>query len=1057
LKRGDTLSRVKEYDEMNISQIPALEVLDKIGYTIISPEKAEQMRGNLYNVVLKDILYERLTAINSFEFKGCTYKFSEKNIQQAILDIDEALTDGLIKTNEKIYDSLILGRSYPESLSEMDGTKSFNLNYIDWENPENNVFHVVEEFSVEREDGQGTARPDIVTFINGIPFGVIECKKASISISQGISQMLRNQGKEYIPQLFKFVQIVMATNKNETQYATTGTPKKFWSLWKEDKESIEYKWFEETLAETVTCRIPTVQDKNIISLFHPKRVMEIIRFFTLYDKNVKKIARYQQYFAIKEIIRTIQETDRNGNRQSGVIWHTQGSGKSLTMVMLSRYILSQFADIHPQVLVITDRIELDSQIHQTFNHSRLRAERAISGKHLVELINNNGADIITSLVHKFDTASKHQKPVKSKNIFVLIDESHRTQYGELNIKMKKVFPNACYLGFTGTPLMKKDKSTMKKFGGRMIHKYTIKDGVEDGAIVPLLYEGRLVEQTVNRNAIDKRIEMITRNLTDKQAEELKKKWGKFEAIASSEQRIRLIADDIYVHYTKFYKDTFAKAMLATASKFDAIRYKESFDEYGDLKTAIVISPPDQREGYDEVDEEPKDRVLKFWNKMMEAYSDPQKYEDHIKSEFIDGDELEILIVVDKLLTGFDAPRASVLYVDKPMKEHTLLQAIARVNRLYEGKDFGLIVDYRGLIQELDSAMRTYSGAGLENFDGKDLEGALVDVISIVGKLRESYSNVVAIFKGIKNKQDKEEYELLLGDEALRNDFYNQLSNFGKYLGIALESEHVYNAIGEDDIKLYKREFKFYQELRASVKLRYSDTIDHKEYEAKMRNLMDTYIAAEDIIQITAPVDILNEKEFEDELMRLGSPRAKADAIRTRMTKRISEKWDENPAYYKKFSERIEEIIEQYKEKRISELEYLEKMRNVMNDFRKGYSGTTYPEKIKHNIHAQAFYGVVKEVLEDERYYEAGVTELVAEDGPIYNYEGILADIAMEVDVIIERHCKVDWHDNPDVHKKISQEIDELLYLVKKKHFPKMTFDQIDTMIENIKTVALRRY
>jgi type I restriction enzyme R subunit len=1057
MKRGDTVRRVEAYDEMNISQIPALEVLNKIGYTIISPEKAEQMRGNLYNVVLKDILYERLTAINSFEFKGCTYKFSEKNIQQAILDIDEALTDGLIKTNEKIYDTLILGRSYPESLSEMDGTKSFNLNYIDWENPENNVFHVVEEFSVEREDGQGTVRPDIVTFINGIPFGVIECKKASISISQGISQMLRNQGKEYIPQLFKFVQIVMVTNKNETQYATTGTPKKFWSLWKEDKESIEYKWFEETLAETVTCRIPTVQDKNIISLFHPKRVIEIIRFFTLYDKNIKKIARYQQYFAIKEIIRTIVETDRNGNRQSGVIWHTQGSGKSLTMVMLSRYILSQFADIHPQVLVITDRIELDSQIHQTFNHSRLRAERAISGRHLVELINNNGADIITSLVHKFDTASKHQKPVKSKNIFVLIDESHRTQYGELNIKMKKVFPNACYLGFTGTPLMKKDKSTMKKFGGRMIHKYTIKDGVEDGAIVPLLYEGRLVEQTVNRNAIDKRIEMITRNLAEKQAEELKKKWSKFEAIASSEQRIRLIADDIYVHYTKFYKDTFAKAMLATASKFDAIRYKESFDEYGDLKTAIVISPPDQREGYDEVDEEPKDRVLKFWNKMMEAYSDPQKYEDHIKSEFIDGDELEILIVVDKLLTGFDAPRASVLYVDKPMKEHTLLQAIARVNRLYEGKDFGLIVDYRGLIQELDSAMRTYSGAGLENFDGKDLEGALVDVISIVGKLRESYSNVVAIFKGIKNKQDKEEYELLLGDEALRNDFYNQLSNFGKYLSIALESEHVYNAIGEEDIKLYKREFKFYQELRASVKIRYSDTIDHKEYEAKMRNLMDSYIAAEDIIQITAPVDILNEKEFEDELMRLGSPRAKADAIRTRMTKRISEKWDENPAYYKKFSERIEEIIEQYKEKRISELEYLEKMRNVMNDFRKGYSGTTYPEKIKHNIHAQAFYGVVKEVLEDERYYEAGVTELVAEDGPIYNYEGILADIAMEVDVIIERHCKVDWHDNPDVHKKISQEIDELLYLVKKKHFPKMTFDQIDTMIENIKTVALRRY
>lgn len=1051
------LNRAAAYDELNISQIPALEVLNRIGYTILPPDRAEQMRGNLYNVVLKEILYERLKAINAFEFKGQAYKFSEKNIQQAMLDIDEALTDGLIKTSEKIFDSLILGRSYPENLSEMDGTKSFNLNYIDWENPENNVFHVVEEFSVEREDGQGTARPDIVTFINGIPFAVIECKKASISIAQGISQMLRNQGKEYIPQLFKFVQIVVATNKNETQYATTGTPKKFWSVWKEDDESAEYAWFQKTLSKVVSDRLPTVQDQNLISLFHPKRILEIMRFFTLYDKNVKKIARYQQYFAIKEILRTIKDADKNGNRQSGVVWHTQGSGKSLTMVMLARCIMSELAEEQPQVLVITDRIELDSQIHQTFNHSRLRAERATSGRNLVDLINSNGADIITSLVHKFDTASKHQEPVKSRNIFVLIDESHRTQYGELHIKMKKVFPNACYLGFTGTPLMKKDKSTMSKFGARMIHKYTIKDGVEDGTIAPLLYEGRLVEQTVNRNAIDKRIEMITRNLSEKQAEELKKKWSKYEAIASSEQRIRLIADDIYVHFDKFYKGTFAKAMLATASKFDAIRYKEAFDEYGEVKTAVVISPPDQREGYDEVDEEPKDRVLKFWNKMIEAYSDPQKYEEHIKSEFIDGDELDILIVVDKLLTGFDAPRASVLYVDKPMKEHTLLQAIARVNRLFEGKDFGLIVDYRGLIQELDSAMKTYSGAGLENFDGKDLEGALVDVISMVGKLREAYSNVVAIFKKIKNKHDKEEYELLLADESLRNDFYNELSNFGKYLGIALESEHVYNALGEDDIKHYKQELKFYQELRASVKLRYSDTIDHKEYEAKMRNLMDTYIAAEEVIQITAPVDILNEKEFEDELMRLGSPRAKADAIRTRMTKRISEKWDENPNYYKKFSERIAEIIEEYKNKRISEVEYLEKMRTVMNDFRKGYSGTTYPEKIKHNIHAQAFYGVIKEVLEDPVYQVVGEADRAAEEGPIYNYEGTLADIATDVDIIIERHSKVDWHDNPDVHKKISQEIDGLLYLVKKKHFPKMTFAQIDTMIEHIKTVALRRY
>lgn len=1050
------MSYAKDYDEINISQKPALEVLRKIGYIVISPDAAESIRGNLYNVILKDILYKQLKAFNSFEYMGTKYKCSEKNIQQAIEDIDEALTDGLIKTNEKIYDSLLYGRSYPEKIPNVEGTKSFNINYIDWDHPENNVFHVVEEFTVERDNGKGNIRPDIVLFINGIPFGVIECKKTSISISQGISQMLRNQGQDYAPQLFKFIQIVMSTNKNETQYATTGTPKKFWAIWKEDEESDEYKWFLEQVDKAVVDRIPTTQDKNIISIFHPKRIMDIIRYFTLFDKNVKKITRYQQYFAVKEIIKTISETDKKGNRQSGVIWHTQGSGKSLTMVMLARYILAELADVHPKVLVITDRIELDDQIHRTFTHSRLKASRAASGNHLVKLINDNSADIITSLVHKFETAVKVQEPVKSKDIFILIDESHRTQYGELNIKMRQVFPNACYLGFTGTPLMKKDKSTMIKFGGRMIHKYTIKDGVDDKAIVPLLYEGRLVEQTVNRKAVDKRIEMITRNLNYKQKEELKSKWSKFEMIASSEQRIKLIADDIYTHYIQFYRNTPFKAMLATNSKFDAIRYQEAFEDYDDIETAVVISPPDEREGYEDVDEEPKDRVLKFWKKMMAGYSDPQKYESSIKSEFVDGDEIDILIVVDKLLTGFDAPKATVLYIDKPLKEHSLLQAIARVNRLYEGKDFGLIVDYRGLIEALDSALKTYSGSGLENFDGADLEGALVDVISIIGLLRQSYSNLVAIFKGVKNRSDKEEFELILADEEIRNDFYNELTQFGKYMGIALESEHVYIALGDKDVALYKRELKFYQELRASVKLRYSDTIDHKEYEARMRNLMDSYIAAEDIIQITAPVDIMNEKEFEGELLRLGSPVAKADAIRTRISKRITQKWDENPSYYKKFSERIEEIINEYREKRISGADYLERMRTVMEDFRKGYSGTTYPEKIKHNVNAQAFYGVVKEIIQDEGFYQEN-SDMAHESQPLYSLEEILANVSIDVDKIIDKHSKIDWHDNDDVHKSIRYDLFDVLYQMCKENIPNATLNLIDMLTENIMKVALRRY
>ena len=1034
------MSNVKEYDELNISQLPAIEVLSALGYSYISPTEAECQRGNLYNVLLTEVLQNQLNALNGFTYKGESYKFSEKNIRQAIQDIDEALTDGLVKTNEKIYDSLMLGRSYQEQLH--DGTKrSFDLRFIDWETPENNVFHVVDEFSVERQDGQGVVRPDVVLFVNGIPFAAIECKKASIAMKQGISQMLRNQGKNFIPQLFKFTQILMSTNKNVTMYATCGTPEKFWSFWKEEDDT----WLNEEINRCVQGRLATKQDENIISLFHPSRILEITRFFTLFDNAVKKIARYQQFFAIREIIHTIHETDKSGNRQSGVVWHTQGSGKSLTMVMVAKYILSMMNDCHPKVLVLTDRVELDKQIHRTFNHTRLKAHRATTGRNLVDLINSNSADVITTLVHKFDTAAENQKPILSRDIFILVDESHRTQYGELHIKMKKVFPNACYLGFTGTPLLKNEKNTMIKFG-KLIHKYTIADGVKDKAIVPLLYEGKMVDQSVNRKAIDNQLEIICRNLTDNQKEEVKKKWSQFERIASSDQRLKLIAFDINEHFRKNYKTQGVqfKAMLATNSKVEAIRYLEAFEELGDLSLAVVVSPPDQREGYTAVDEESKDKVLRFWNRMMDQYGTPEAYEDAIKDNFINGDEPELIIVVDKLLTGFDAPRATVLYIDKPMKEHTLLQAIARVNRLYEGKDYGLIMDYRGLLEKLDEALGMYSGeGGLENFDPQDLKGAIRDVISIIGTLRHYHSCIIELFAPIQNKKDAEEYEVLLADEEIRELFYEHLCGFGKHLAIALESEQVYNALKQEELESYKMDMKFWQELRKAVKLRYSDSIDHKEYEPKMQKLMDQYIAAEEIIRITNPVDILDEKSFEEELERLGSGRAKADAIMTRMSKRIDAKWDENPAFYKKFSERIEEALAQYKEKRISEADYLKRMTDILQDFRRGYTGVEYPESIKNRPHAQAFYGVV---CEEAAEYCA--------DG---NKADILAMLAMDIDIIIDKHSKVDWHENLEVHNKIAQEIDDLLYLYQKKYDLHLPYEQIDKIIENVKTVALRRY
>ncbi|HHU50156.1 MAG: type I restriction endonuclease subunit R [Caldicoprobacterales bacterium] len=1035
-------------DEENISQKPAIEVLKNLGYIHIPPDEAERMRGNLYNVLLTDILKEKLIDLNGYEYKGQTYKFSVKNIEQAIKDLDEPLTDGLVRTNEKIYDTLMLGRSYEESLP--DGSrKSFSLRYIDWDNVYNNVFHVTEEFTVQREDGEGNVRPDIVLFVNGIPFGVIECKRASIHVRQGIEQMIRNQGKNYAPHLFKYSQILMAANKNETKYATCYTPRRFWAVWKEEYED----WLQANLSKTIFDRLPTNQDKNIISLFHPERLLEIIRYFVLFDKNVKKIARYQQFFAVKEIARVVAERDENGNRKSGVIWHTQGSGKSLTMVMFSKYILSELREFNPKVIVVTDRINLDKQINQTFNHTRLKASRATSGKHLVDLINDNKADIVTTLVHKFDTAAKRQKPVLSKEVFVLVDESHRTQYGELHIKMKQIFPNACYLGFTGTPLMKKEKNTMIKFG-ELIHAYTIADGVKDKTIVPLLYEGKMVEQSVNRKAIDKRLEMITKDLNKKQKEEVMKKWSQFERIASSDQRLAFIAYDINRHFVENYKTEGSqfKAMLATNSKREAIRYLKHFEEAGDLNAAVVISPPDQREGFDEVDEESRDMVRKFWDRMMERYGEEESYEEAIKDEFVNGDELDLLIVVDKLLTGFDAPRATVMYIDKPMKEHTLLQAIARVNRLYEGKDYGLIIDYRGLLEKLDEAMEMYSGAGLENFDPKDLKGALYDIISIVGSLRQYYTDLINLFIPVQNKADTREYEILLEDEELRKKFYETLSNFGRHLKLALESERVYNSLSPEEINKYKRDFRFYQELRRSVKIIYSDTIDHKEYESKMQKLMDNYIAAEDVIRITNPVDILDKKGFEDELGRLGSPRARADAIRTRMTRSINTRWDENPLYYKKFSERIEEALQAYKDKRISEKEYFDRMNEIKEDYQKGDSGIEYPDSIKNQPDAQAFYGVTADVLNEETG-----AEYQTENNMKKISREQLAELSILIEEIVSKYTKVDWYENTDVHNRIDQEVEDLLFDFAETNNIHIGIDLIDRILKEVRAVALKRY
>lgn len=1024
------------YLEVNASQKPAIALLQSMGYTYISPEDCEKQRGSRYHVLLKDILRGQLRRLNRYSYAGAENEFSAANIERAMEELDEPLTDGLVRTSEKIYDALLLGKSYPETVG---GGKSlsFNLKYIDWEHPENNLFHVTEEFAVESQDKLHNARPDIVLFINGIPFAVIECRAPYISVKQAVEQMIRNQQADYIPQLFKYAQIVMATNKNVVKYATAGTPKKFWSVWKEQ----DTEFLDSRLAQLVADRAPTEQDRNMISLFGRERLMELSRYFVLFDANVKKICRYQQYFAIREIIKTIAQRDSKGNRQSGVIWHTQGSGKSLTMVMLAKYILMELAACNPRVVIVTDRKELDGQIAATFAHTRLNPARATSGRHLVELVTNGKADVITTIINKFNTAERLEAKNNSRDVFVLIDESHRSNYGSMAAKMRTVFPNACYIGFTGTPLMKREKNTLTKFG-KLIHKYTIQDGVEDGAIVPLIYEGRFVEQKVDEENIDMWFQQTTKRLTDPQKEDLRRKWSSIRRLTSTDARIKRIALDINNHFLLGFKDTGFKAMLATNYKRDAIRYLKCFEQFGDLNCAVVISPPDIRESVDDVDEGTDNMVIEYWEKMMKQYGDADTYEEAMKNKFCDG-EIDILIVCSKLLTGFDAPVCQVLYIDKELKEHGLLQAIARTNRLHDGKEYGLIVDYRGLIQKLDAAMDMYSGAGLENFEGRDLRGVVIDVLEALGQLRTAYTNLIDLFADVKDLSDTEAVEVSLADEKKREQFYNLLCAFGRALDLVLNSEQAYAALPGEERKKYQNRFLFFSKVRRSVKIRYCDAIDNKEYEPLMQNLLDMHLSVAGLKQITNPVDILNKDDFERELEELGSLRAKADAITSRLSKSISAKYEENPAYYDSFSKRIKDALDQYKEKVISEAEYLAKMRSIMEDYHSGKSSVSYPERIKCNIHAQAFYGVITALFDDAQI--EGMTPDFA------------AEIAEEITAIIAKHSRVDWTNNQTIHNRISQDIDDLFYAYEKNRGLVLSFDLIDKVIENVKTVALRRF
>ncbi|QOY90179.1 type I restriction endonuclease subunit R [Paludibaculum fermentans] len=1059
------------------SQIPAIQMLVALGYKPLSQAELLRLRGGrLRSVVLDEVLADQLLKINRYTYRGREYSFDLEDAHEAMRRLKPTpdRIKGLVATNEDVYDTLLLGTTITKTIN--GDSKSYSFRYVDWENPRNNQLHVAAEVSIERTSSTQTKRCDIVCFVNGIPFLVIENKRPTETLKKATSQLIGYQSDDDVPQLFHFAQVLLTMNRQEARYATVGTPAKFWQGWRDaadkDEEISTYAnrpltegekeavfsgdfalarpYFEAMVAEGE--RSVTVQDRTIYALCRSGRLLDLVRRFTVFDGGVRKVARHQQYFGILRAIERLKQYDMEGRRKGGVIWHTQGSGKSLTMVMLGKALAMDRGISNPRIVIVTDRDDLDKQIKDTFKACELTPVRATSGSHLLQLIENK-TPLITTIVNKFDTASRSsQQPDTDTNVFVLVDESHRTQAGKhgghglFAMKMRRLLPKACYLGFTGTPLLRGERRTLVSFGG-LIHSYKIDEAVADEAVVPLLYEGRMVEQQISAGAIDVWFDKISKGLTGQQRADLKRKFSRMTALAKTTQAIRAKAFDISEHYRMHWQGTPFKAQLVAPSKAAAVRFKDVLDEIGHVASEVVISPPDDNEGNEEVDKQSKDLVRKFWEQMMKRYKTEDEYNRQIIDAFKGSGDPEILIVVSKLLTGFDAPRNTVLYICKQLREHNLLQAIARVNRLYEEdgkeKQFGFILDYEGLLGELDSALTEYSA--FQDYDDDDVDGTVHDVRGEIGKLRGLHDQLLDLFKSIKNKKDMEQYEQFLADEPTRQDFYARLRAFSRCLHIALSSDKLLDVYTDAEVDRMKRDWKQFSELKRSVQLRYQETVDLKEFEPKIQKLLDDHVVAMPAQVVVEPVNINDPDALEAVVKEAGvSVASKADRIASATRKVIHEKMEADPSFYKRFSELLEETIRDYRARRISEKDYLKKVIDVAAKVARKDRGRDVPERIKGDEDGQAFYGILNGILVD------------SSGTPVDKDE--IAQIALAIIEIIKEHHIVDVWRNDVAQNNMRNAVDDYFFdVLRDQKQIDVPVEKLDDLDEQIMSLARARF
>lgn len=1016
------------------AHLPALHLLCNLGWNFLTIAQAQVLRGSTREVLLKPRLIEVLQT-RRYQYKGEWYPLSPSGIDQIVRELSAlSLAEGLMPANERLYAKLALGITITEFMP--DGKKHQpTIPVIDWVEPSTNRWDVTEELEVLAAQGTHHRTPDVVAYVNGIPLVVIEAKRPESGggshphkamVQEGISQHLRNQRADEIPNLFAYAQLLLSISQTDGRYGTTHTAAKFWAKWREEefdeahllaiknvalKPEARAALFEDKPVSLVTYfdtlwSAPmqiTEQDRLLMSLLTPARLLEFLRGYVLFDRKVGKIvARYQQFFGIRALLARISQKkpeSQGGGREGGVVWHTTGSGKSFTMVFLTKALLLVDALKECRVVVVTDRIDLETQLSRNFMSGGAfgssiatqkdgEKSRSLSGRDLAQRIGKGTERITFTLVHKFNTASKLPECRNdSADLIVLVDEGHRSHGGETHERMKKALPRAAYIAFTGTPLLK-DEKTANKFGP-IVHAYTMQRAVEDETVAPLLYEERVPELDINEEAVNRWFEKITSNLSEAQRTDLKKKFAKKGAIYGAANRIELIAWDIATHFNENIKklDLGLKGQVATDTKLDAIRYKKALDDTGLVTSAVVISAPDTREGNSEVDEDTLPEVHKWWKQAMATCgNDPEAYEKQVVSDFGSDGAPDLLIVVDKLLTGFDEPRNTVLYIDKPLKGHNLIQAVARVNRLHDAKRYGALVDYRGILKELDTAIRAYQDLEARTqggFDVQDLEGLYHQFSTEYKRLPALHDHLWSFFTSVANKLDREQYRQVLapkfvrgsdGEEyderqKLRDDFYEALTAFGLCLQTALSSRSFFEdkSFSEALIARYKTDLRFFTELRQTARRDAMETVDYSVYEEQIRKLVDKQVIGTEVREPEGVylVHQLGLAEAPEEWSE-EKTRNETDMIRTRLRKTIEQELATDPYAQKVFGELLRQAIAEAE----AMFDHPLKQYALFKSFEEKLDARAtpgVPDALADNLHAKAYFGAIRLVLGDEAF------------------------------------------------------------------------------------------